>query len=789
MISVIDRITALRSESTSSIIEQQKSMIPHDITADAFYERSDEYIIDGNRTLTEHNKICLVMNYIPFKPIPEDSLIDMQNLYEEYLNLFNDNLIYPIAVFVNGRFIKWSNLQVLSQQGHYYILINNIDIDYTDFRDLIEAGNFNVNILSIPTNVEYTEDGGLGDSEDLIFAFEDDGTVDPNGTQPICILTKNPDLYHREWISSGAVNAFYTELNEEYYLDPSNVIIFKDGVYYPVTADNASTIGPFLTIDGGAAPAEGTSVQYVFTVFYNTRIHRAHNNIGRVDPTFLQPYVQQINAGTDVPAWVESLLINFELDYDSTISYDENVVKAAKTIIEYNADLFNEVYSSSTTLDIYKVDGAWVLSHLNTDGYLDIPRRRCHENDGYVIMLVNGELYKYYYTHTYYANRFRVSVQDIIETDTVEFLFFKDVCNHVLDITVNENDPYTEYATHFRNANMSIFYPETDNPTFTYPEDGLQNFTIEHSFTTDAEGKSKITYTNPFFYGKQAKVAYHNQFRYFWYKFTQENEDNQEICVDMGENFKYCPDYSKYMVFINGRYMSTDQYRLVLPVKDTTPFYSFCIYITRPIKADDFLEVFYVPILINDIVTYDQIETTGEIVVDTSKLTYALTNDTYMVWVNGKKIPADHITNVSRNKVLINTDPGSISTVCVTKYIEDNDFLTEIFQENESLWDTILAGLTHSEICAMLGIDEVVLTNTEVSVFGETYNITSVLWEVIRDWYMSNAAVDTSEPFVYDYLDEDIASAIEGEQDSGGNYILDAYNSNREDSIREREFP
>ena len=89
----------------------------------------------------------------------------------------------------------------------------------------------------------------------------------------------------------------------------------------------------------------------------------------------------------------------------------------------------------------------------------------------------------------------------------------------------------------------------------------------------------------------------------------------------------------------------------------------------------------------------------------------------------------------------------------------------------------------------MLGIDEVVLTNTEVSVFGETYNITSVLWEVIRDWYMSNAAVDTSEPFVYDYLDEDIASAIEGEQDSGGNYILDAYNSNREDSIREREFP
>lgn len=788
MISVTERITALRSESTSSIIEQQKSMIPHDITKDIFYKRSDEYIIDGNRTLVEHNKICLVMNYLPFTPVPEDILIDMQNLRENYLDLFNENLVYPIALFCNGIFIKWSNIEVLSQQGHYYLLVDNVDTDYPDFDMSVEYGTFTVQVLSIPTNVDYTEMGEFGDDDNVIFTFEADGTVDPNGLKPIKLLTKNPDLYHREWISSVAVNAFYSEINEEYYLDPSNIVIFKNGLYYPVTEDNVSTIGPFITIDGGTIE-EDASVNYVFTVFYNTRVHRSHNNIGRVDPTALQPYIQQINAGEEVPAWVESLLINFELDYDRNISYDENIVKAAKTIIEYNSDLFNEVYSSSTTLDIYKVDGAWVLSHLNTDGYLDIPRRRFHENYGYVIMLVNGELYKYYYTHTYYANRFRVSVQDIIETDTVEFLFFKDVCNHILDITVNENDPYTDYATHFRNSNMNIFYPETDNQIFQYPSDGLQNFAIEHSFVTDADGKSKITFTNPFYYGKQAKVAYNNQFRYFWYKFSQENEDNQEICVDLGEDFKYCPDYSKYMVFINGRYMSTDQYRLVLPVKDTTPFYSFCIYITRPIKADDFLEVFYVPILINDIVTYDQIETNGEIVVDTSKLTYALTNDTYMIWINGKKVPADNITNISRNKVLVNTDQGSISTVCVTKYIEDNDFLTEIFKENESLWDTILAGLTNSEICALLGIDEVVLTNTEISVFGETYNITSVLWEVIRDWYMANSAVDTSMPFVYDYLDEDIISALEGEKDSGGNYILDAFNSNRQDSIREREFP
>jgi hypothetical protein len=782
MSTVIEQITALRSESTSSLIEQQKSLIPHDITDETFHKVSLEYIIDGNRTLVEDNKICLQMNCLPFKPIPEDSLIDMQNIKDAYLNLYTDELINPIALFCNGRFIRWSNLEIISQQGHYYILIDNVRDEYSEFIDAIESDTFVVKLYFIPTNVDYAENGPLEQDRDCLFAFNEEGRLDADNNPFITIYSKNSDLIHKDWIATGTVvNAFDTEVNISYCLDNINFIIYKDNVLYPDA--KVSVIGPFLTIDDGSV--EGN---YTISFYYNGRVHKSHNNIARVDPAVLQPYVQKINAGEEVPDYIMNLLTTFELDYDSSISYDENMLKSAKTIIEYNSDLFNEVYASNSTLDIYRVDGKWVLSHLNTAGYLDIPRRRWHENDGFVIMLVNGELYKYYYTHTYYANRFRVSVQDIVEDDIVEFLFFKDACNHTLDITVNEDDEYTAYATHYRNDGMNIFSNETDSTLFEYPSDGEQCFAVKHKFLTNADGESKITFDNPFYYGKQLKLTYRNQFRYFFYKFSQEDEDKNDIAVDIGTDFIYCPDYSKYMVFLNGRYLGTDQYRLVLPNRDTVPFYKYSIYLTRPIKADDFLEVFYVPILINDIATYDSIETNGEIVVDTSKLTYALTNNTYMIWVNGRKIPADHITNISRNKVMINTDTKSINSVCVTKYIEDNDYLSEIFSNNESLWDKIVSNLSHEEICTLLGIDDITLTNTEDKAFGETYPITSVMWEIIRDFYMCNPSVDITEPFVYDYIDEDTKAAIEG-QDSGGNYILDAYNADREDSIREREIP
>lgn len=782
---IIERITRLKSESVSSFIQQQKAMVPHDMS-DAFKKYSTECFLDGTRTLMVKDKICLQMNYLPMKPVKNKEFTDMQRVDSSFIDLFNNEKIFPFAVFCNGRFIKWSNIRIIIDQNHYYIIINKADTEYTDILDHIEHGTLDVKVLSIPTNVEYNEKAYFRTDENIIFSFEEDGTVDPNGTGHIRFFTKNPNLYHREWVADGTVNAFNTGISNKYYLDPVNIIVFKNGLYYPSTTDTVSTVGPFVSIDKGQE-----SAKYTFIVFYNSLIHKSNNNISRVDPISLQENIQKMNAGEAVPQWFTDLLIGFDFGFNKDLEYQENILNSIKSIMSYNYDLFSEVYISNSTFDIYRVDGNWILSHLNKDGYLDIPRRRYNEKDGYVVMLVNGELYKYYYTHKYYANRFIVSIQDIQKADIIEFFFFKNVCNDILDITVNEDDPYTEYNNRYRNGNMNIFYPQTDSQYFKFPEDGSQNFEIKHEFLVNDNGESKIVFDNPFYYGKKAKLAYNNQFRYYRYKFTEDDECINDIRVGLGKDFEFCPDYSKYMIYLNGRYMSTDQYRLVLPVNDTTPFYSYYIYLTKPINTGDILEIFYVPIMISDVATYETIETNGQIIVDTSRLNYGLTNKTYMIWINGKKIPDNHISNVSRDRVFINTDPGSINTVCITKYLEDIDILTDAFKENISLWDTIINGLTHEEICMLLGIDNIVLTDTQTPQFKDTYSITSVLWEVIRDWYMTNATIDTTEPFIYNYIDEDTESVINNNIDDGGNYILDAYNSNEETAIinRETQFP
>ena len=72
--------------------------------------------------------------------------------------------------------------------------------------------------------------------------------------------------------------------------------------------------------------------------------------------------------------------------------------------------------------------------------------------------------------------------------------------------------------------------------------------------------------------------------------------------------------------------------------------------------------------------------------------------------------------------------------------------------------------------------------------FPETVPTTAIMHEIIRDWYMANTVVDTTKPFLYDYDDVDTSDIIG--QDPGGNDLLGAADSNREDNLDvERPWP
>ena len=171
----------------------------------------------------------------------------------------------------------------------------------------------------------------------------------------------------------------------------------------------------------------------------------------------------------------------------------------------------------------------------------------------------------------------------------------------------------------------------------------------------------------------------------------------------------------------------------------------------------------------------------GKITVDKSEITYSLTKNLYMVWANGKKIPASKIANIDSTHIKITEDIKTLKYVCITKFLPDIDELTEVFQTSTALWDHIMSKLTDEEIEQLLSFSGTTITNTEEDIYANTVHIRSVMLELIREKYMIGANVDTTEPFVYDYTDVD-KTAIEG-QDSGGNNLLMAGDSNRTDNI------
>ena len=485
---------------------------------------------------------------------------------------------------------------------------------------------------------------------------------------------------------------------------------------------------------------------------------------------------------------MEKLEEQFDFEMSRKKDYSTNVTESIEKIINYNASLFEEAYLKDRNLIVEEYDGAWALGNLDDQNQLKIPRRHGLFTEEYILMLVNGILYQFYYMAKYTPDYYIIPIQGINEDDRIDIFRFQGVNNNRFDIRVGKDDAYSKYDENYINTDMVLFSTIPPTNDYTFPADGLQHFPVPYHLDYNDNGLVKIVLEDERYYDQPLKVAYKHQFRHYWFDIIQ-SQATDSYCVDLGTKFMYCNDYSKYMVFFNGRRLSTDQYRLCLPVRSGTPFSKFELYLTMLVEKGDRVDVIYTPSLLKDVVLQTEIGEDGKITVDKSNITYSLTKNLYMVWVNGRKIPASWIANIDSTHIKIIHDVGSTKTVCVTKFLPDIDELTEVFQSNTALWDQIMASLTDEEIEQILSFTSGAITNTDPSIYDNTVPVRSVMLELIREKFIMAANVDTTGPFAYDYTDVD-TTAIEG-KDSGGNSLLMAGDSNRTDNIDgvKRQWP
>ena len=146
-----------------------------------------------------------------------------------------------------------------------------------------------------------------------------------------------------------------------------------------------------------------------------------------------------------------------------------------------------------------------------------------------------------------------------------------------------------------------------------------------------------------------------------------------------------------------------------------------------------------------------------------------------MIWVNGKKVPNDYITDVGFNRLHINTDLKSTQSVYLSKYIEDLDILKNLL--SASKWDAAVVDNENKN--SMLNISDTTMTNTESDSYAGKTDIEAIMNEIMRDQFISK--VDITVPFTYGY--EDIDASIITDEDSAGNSAIETMDANEKHSI------
>ena len=785
---VTDVITSYKSRTIKTLRDQQIALTPC-LDPNIYEERVTSYIFDTQRQLVNPlREACFRLHYMYLKSMPPRKYIEYSVSRHPIEYLVAEEVIDPFLFFINGVMIPWRIMEIIMTHETYHILCTTEDQYWLD----ILRNPTDVQVIHLPSGCVYC-DYPIGYAYNKIFGFDDLGQFsnDPKCHISIVDESKFMDYYKGNNIGDDdtsilPVNALCINDDTSIKYFSNNVIIFRNHLL-----DVGSDIkfsSTLLTIDNGNNPFDDV---LDFVVFRDIRTKDTADNIKNASLAYIEPLIKSQNAGEEVPEYLPELQTEFDFEMSRKKSYQQNVDESIDYIMNYNPSLFEESYMVNKNLTIEEKSGYWVIENTREDGTLMIPRRHGEFNEEYIIMLVNGVMYKFYYMMKYTSDYCIIPIKDINGDDIIEFLRFDDINNSSFDITIRENDLFEKYDKNYINDKMVLFSTIPPTQDFVFPEDGLQHFPVAYTLEKDEsdEEKVRIRLEDSRYYGVPLKMVYHDQFKHYWFDISGIDPNATEYAIDLGKKFMYCHDYSRYMVFFNGHRLGTDQYRMCLPVRSTTPFYKFELYLTMAVNDGDRVDVLYTPSLLKDIIFIPEINDDGKITVDLSDITYATTTNLYMIWANGKKIPRSSIENIDSTHIRIVDDIETVKHICVTKFLPDIDELTEVFKTSKSLWDRIMSRLTSEEVEQILEHSGVVITNTEEDIYTNSVSVRSVMLELIREKYMMNALVDTTGPFVYGYLDVD--DTIVEDYDTAGNAVLESGDANLTENIDhiERYWP
>lgn len=765
---IIHRIEDLKTETESHICGIQKCLVPTYIDLNATI--GTPYAFNPTGNIAQYNigdEICFVSGSVYFairvRNLPYiDEKIDKRStryFKDKLENLIKNGEIRPILIFYDNRFVPWSKISIVKNKDDSWLLLDDITDATKD-----------VKCISFPFNLEYNETGFNKETAALI--FNDNGEIDFNGNYVFNISSKN--VIYRVGRVGKTILRCEIDVPEEYLYSPFNCFIFKDNILYPNAKVSFEGYN-ILTVDDGLT--KSNSLTYVF--FYNKYTSTTEDN-----PMMVEDRSIVKNAIYTSDDNINRLGKHLDFTFDPNSEYATNVKNALSSVMKHNRSLIEKIYEDNSRIETVKYTAKQFKS-LIKNGKVRFSTKRvinddtqCRHNptspitydENHLIevrpmIFVNGLLSDMMRSMTIQNNICIFDTDGAFDDDDIiEVLFFKDINNEIIKshTTIDENN-YISYAcsedvlNKITADNLMAFCPVApSNAVFgmtSIDENDRVQYSLPITTIEDEDnGKINLVIDSEYDYSGDRDITFvaANQFHQLGLTIYNEYQFNAMLTPE----FNYCIDKSHYMVFINGRKIEQEHFKIV-SADPRYPFDDVSIYLFFEMQKGDRLDIFYLPFVCEEHIIRSNIPKDGNIYLDKYLFEYSLSKNLHLFFLNGKKVNQNDIVDIDPSRICINNDTETVSNLCILQYIPVEEVLAKLFKDESlrSVWEDVFGSIDQDTLRGLLGIKkDNTITNTEDDIYEWQLTAKEVIFEIARDYWLSER-IYSGDVFVYNYDD------------------------------------
>lgn len=670
----IDKVEELKHHTKTNIDDIQAQCCP--MVKDVYLHYQFEYWYEGYRyNIWEDDVQLYAVKEIPYCYDNETKNVSFQG---KMIDLVDQDKVWPFLLFVNGHVVPWSKITIIRDYDYSYLRIDGEKDDYSDSAKMI-----------------YFPFG----SKDIIYGEDEDYSKDPN-IKGIYFdengyLLQSPEFQKLSVRLEFNLNVYLRIINtwnyvvdgeptDKYMIDfagledgkvPTlrNMIGFTNYGGIEDSADKLTdkifdlvngTFGRFF-INADYARTSSYILQMYFEGHVSSLSYAYTKEIDK--DKFLD--ILKNNQPEEPVSFIRDMLISpFDFKFSRDSSYDENIRIGMKIISHYNYSLWNDIFIKESPVKSFTYTGREFKQLSDIRSYVRFSRRHTDLIEDVAMMFVNGKLYEHSIDISYTNNTINIPAFGILDSDVVELIMFTKCNNNVLNVVVPDN--VTKVYIHPEYNLNDCYIMDSDIGIGKYDDvpDSEQNrkqYICEIAqYSQDGNYNYIIEFVDPFHYGRTLKIVPKNQFRY--YRFKQ--LESQHMII-LPQQFNYCHDVDRYMIFVNGRKIDKTEYTITI-MNEYRPFDKLVLYVSTILDEGDRVDIYYVPEYLVEKYKEATVGWAGSIQLTTNypKL-YALSKNTCMIFVNGFKINPMDIKDISMNTICVNTKYKTLSNITVVEYL------------------------------------------------------------------------------------------------------------------------